>query len=156
MSESDVVPTPPSKKLWMLPTITGVVGLILGGAFVAGGTALATSINEASAAAKVSTLFEDTLVRCTVTDTANAQIADEGKTLTVNSKGEDDVEGLPYDDLDCILDGLGATAAVMSHFQQTTSMDGRQTEEWGDLELSWSYHPDRGADFVVTLDSDED
>lgn len=156
MNESEVAPTPPSKKLWVLPTITGVVGLILGGAFVAGGTALATSINEASAAAKVSTLFEDTLVRCTVTDAANAQIADEGKTLTVNSKGEDDVEGLPYDDLDCILDGLGATAAVMSHFQQTTSMDGRQTEEWDDLELSWSYHPDRGADFVVTLDSDED
>lgn len=33
-------------------------------------------------------------------------------------------------------------------------MDGRQTETWNNLELSWSYHPDRGADFVVTLEED--
>jgi len=147
---------PTTKRAWLLPTITGIAGMIVGGLLVGGGTFLVASINEASAAAEVSTLFEDTLTRCKVTDFANAQIADEGNTLTVNSKGEDDLEGLPYNDLDCILNQLGASAAVMSHFGQTTSLDGRQTEAWDDLELSWSYHPDRGADFVVTLEDDED
>jgi hypothetical protein len=79
-------------------------------------------------------------------------ISDEGHSLTIESKGEDDISGLDYEALFCIMDELGAPKAVTSHMEQTTSMDGRQTETWDDITISFSYHPDRGMDSVLTID----
>jgi hypothetical protein len=35
---------------------------------------------------------------------------------------------------------------------QTTSLDGRQTETWDDITVSFSYHTDRGMGSVLTID----
>jgi hypothetical protein len=128
---------------------------VLGGLIVGLGGVVAAGIAPASEAASRSTVFVDVLKDCNLKDDANSEIADEGYTLTVESRGEEDSTGLYYDDLTCILDKINTPRAVISHFQQTTSMDGRQTESWDDFTLSWSYHPNRGADFVVTIDRPE-
>lgn len=157
--ETDTTPAPAAPKsnlpAWALPVATGVAGLILGGLIVGVGGAVVSTLGEASAAAARSTVFADVLKGCDLKDDANSQIADEGYTLTVESRGEEDATGLDYGEITCILDGLHAPQAVMSHFEQTTSVDGRQTESWKGLTLSWSYHPNRGADFVVTLDPEK-
>lgn len=156
--EPGEAPTPTSTlplPAWALPTITGVAGLILGGLIVGVGGSVTTALVAAGAGSAPSTVFASVLDDCDLKNDANSEIADEGHTLTVESRGEEDITGLGYGDLMCILDGLDTPRAVISHFEQTTSMDGRQTESWESLTLSWSYHPDRGADFIVTLDREK-
>ncbi len=77
---------------------------------------------------------------------------DHGLSLTIDNKGDEDyLGGLSTKAMMCIFDRLEAPTAVIAHMQQTTSMDGRQTEAWDNIEVSWSYHPDRGMDSVVTV-----
>jgi len=70
-------------------------------------------------------------------------------TMTINNVGKKDGGyGLDATTMWCVIDALGAPSSATSHMEQTTSMDGRQTESWDDIEVSWSYHPDRGMDSV--------
>lgn len=141
--------------VWAFPIITGVAGLILGGLIVGVGGFVASGLADVGEAASRSTVFAGVLKDCDLKNDANSEIADGGYTLVVESRGKEDLTGLEYSDLTCILDRINTPQAVMSHFGQTTSMDGRQTESWDDFTLSWSYHPDRGADFIVTIDHAE-
>lgn len=79
-------------------------------------------------------------------------LADENSTLIVDTKGEDDASGASYLSLSCLLSALDAPSSVVSHLGQTTSMDGRQSASWEGITMQWSYHPDRGADAVITID----
>ena len=158
-------PPNPRSISWLLPTLTGIAGLVLG-AGVVGGVWGATSLSavaahqnmEAKAAAATAkaesarkTLLKDALAECGVPNSSDAQLADDGYTLTINGKGNDDFSGLNVDDEACLLNTLKAPSAVISHIDQTTSMDGRQTETWQGVTFSWSYHPDRGLDGVFTV-----
>lgn len=135
---------------WLLPTLTGVVGFIVGLVVFGSGLALVGLVQSADAPEP--TVFSDALEECKLRESESASIDDGGFTLTVESRGDEDSSGLGYEAIACILDALEAPTAVISHFEQTTAMDGRQTESWDSLTLSWSYHPDRGADYIVTLD----
>jgi hypothetical protein len=172
------VPPPQSspRKPWLLPTLTGVAGFVIG-VILVGGVGLGISASNASqhaaAVAKVEAQKKVTekaaekkakdaatrkkytlltvLTNCGLGGNTDAELADDGYTLTVNGRGNDDFSGLLIDDEACILTGLNAPSAVISHVDQTTSMDGRQTETWGDITMAWSYHPDRGFDAVFTV-----
>ncbi|GAA1250675.1 hypothetical protein GCM10009588_31870 [Microbacterium phyllosphaerae] len=82
-------------------------------------------------------------------------LADEDRTLTIDVRGEEDSNGATYEAQACILRELDTPSSVISHLEQTTSMDGRQTESWDGITAAWSYHPDRGSDMVITLESTE-
>jgi hypothetical protein len=112
--------------------------------------------NEAAAAAATEAQSEADAIltrtfRACVRNPEGAKLSDENRTLTIDSEGEDDLDGLVYAELECILSATKAPQAVVSHILQTTSMDGRQTDKWDNLEMSWSYHPDRGTDGVLTI-----
>lgn len=95
-------------------------------------------------------VLEDAVATCD--PSSGATIGDDGNTLTFDHKGEEDILGLDFIDVACILDAVDAPASVLSHMDQTTSLDGRQTESWDGLTIAWSYHPDRGMDGVITVD----
>lgn len=79
-----------------------------------------------------------------------ASLEDGGQTIVVDVKGNKDTTGASYASLACLLSQLKVPSRVTAHIDQTTSMDGRQTESWDGITIEWSYHPDRGADTVIT------
>lgn len=152
-------PTVFGQRPWLLPLLTGIAGFIVGvGAFGIGSAAInAAAGAQADAAAQAeedarTSVFANALDKCGLDDDEDSQIGDGGHTLTINHRGDDDFAGIEYADLECIIERLGTPAAVSSHIGQTTSQDGRQTEMWDGITMSWSYHPDRGLDAVYTID----
>lgn len=146
---------------WLLPVATGAAGVLIGAGLVAGITALradaAARAEEAAAEEARSaraTIVPDAVESCGVTGADGIVVADEGRSLTFDMKGNDDLSGAGITDLVCVFTALDMPSAVVSHMDQTTSMDGRQSESWGDLTVSWSYHPDRGLDGVLTVADD--
>lgn len=143
---------------WLVPTITGVSGLLLGAAVVGGiwgvtslSSAVAHQASAANAEAAQKSILKHAMAACSLSSGADSQLADDGYTLTINGKGEQDFSGISIDDESCLLRSLKAPSAVVSHIDQTTSMDGRQSETWQGITFSWSYHPDRGLDGVFTV-----
>lgn len=78
-------------------------------------------------------------------------VSDAGRTLTFDMEGEDEYSGASVEDIVCVLLDLGVPTSVIANMEQTTAMDGRQSDDWDDFEMSWSYHPDRGLDGVITV-----
>lgn len=160
---SQPTPTPPRStaartRPWLLPTLTGVGGLVVGAGLAAaiiGGSVASEARAEEQAAAESSAartaILGDAVDACEVRDAEGFVLGDGGTTLTLDNKGEDDYVGADYVDIACVFGELGMPSSVSSHVGQTTSMDGRQSAEWDDLELQWSYHPDRGMDGVITV-----
>jgi hypothetical protein len=156
-----IPPTPShGRPDWVLPMVTGVVGVVLGVAATSGVTSALDGAEEREAAEAAAAAEEaqqavltDAMTSCDVKDgNAGVRVGDEGRTLTVDHKGGEDFTGASSDDLFCIVAALGTPSSVVSHMEQTTSMDGRQTESWDDVTVSWSYHPDRGMDSVFTVE----
>jgi len=87
-------------------------------------------------------------------------LGDGDLTATITHPTSGDIGTLEgYDQvkaLECFLDELDVTDAIDSQMSQTTAMMGRQEAEWGDFEISWSYHPDSGVAAVVTETPAED
>ncbi len=81
-------------------------------------------------------------------------LKDDGTTLIFDHKGEEDSSGASIDDIVCVLMLLDIPSSIVSHMDQTTSLDGRQVEEWNNFQIQWSYHPNRGMDGIVTVVQD--
>lgn len=150
---------------WLIPVLAGVAGLVVGVAATAGiflsvdaadarkADAAATAAAEAEAATEAAKLaiLGDAVATCGVTETTSFLLGDGGTSLTFDMKGEEQLSGARITDIYCVLAELDVPTSVVSHMDQTTSMDGRQSESWENLEVSWSYHPDRGMDGVITV-----
>ncbi|QJW36463.1 hypothetical protein [Cellulosimicrobium protaetiae] len=158
--EGSPVPTPARRPGWVLPVVTGVVGVAIGVVGTLGVTSAQQAADEqaqadAAAAAEEAqqSVLKDAMATCGVNDgEPGIRVGDAGRTLTVDHKGDDDFEGASSEDLFCIVGALDTPSSVTSHMEQTTSMDGRQTESWDNVTVSWSYHPDRGMDSVFTVE----
>ncbi len=141
---ADPAPAGPHRPAWIIPAATGVAGLVLGAGLMAGFTAVRASAAQ-------SALLTDAAEACGVSHAVGITLADGGRSITFDMKGEDEVSGADVVDILCLFGQLDMPSAVLSHVQQTTSIDGRQTETWDNLTVSWSYHPDRGLDGVLTV-----
>lgn len=81
------------------------------------------------------------------------ELADAGKTLILDMRGEDPDSGeLAFFSVRCVLDAISTPAYVVEIMQQTRALDGRQSESWGSFRASWTYHPDDGLDVLITED----
>lgn len=76
-------------------------------------------------------------------------VGDDGRTLIIDHKGEDDVDGLSMDQLVCAVTVLDITDALVAQMGSTRAMDGVQTGSWDRYTAVWSYHPDSGLDIVI-------
>jgi len=149
--ETEKVTSARALRRWLIPTLTGAGGFLLGAALVA---ELTTGGDGSDSPVTAETRFQDALTGCNVPSSPSAKLGDDGRTITIDSHGEEDMVGvgLSYETFSCLLTELKAPASVIAHVGQTTSLDGRQIESWDGITFAWSYHPDRGADGVYTLD----
>jgi hypothetical protein len=149
----DTSPNPSSKTpLWI--ALAGLGGLVIGVIGTLGIGALANTVSgtPVGASSEADTRLVDAVDDCGASE--GVELGDKDQTLVIDVEGEEDTSGAAYADQACILSQLDMPASVESHLNQTTSMDGRQTESWDGVTIEWSYHPDRGSDMVITLDDD--
>lgn len=77
-------------------------------------------------------------------------VGDEGRTLSFDMEGEDPDSGNgTVEQAVCLLNELDAPDSLVSKMSKTTAMDGTQTDTFEHYDITWSYHPSRGLDFVI-------
>lgn len=136
-------PPAPQQKFW----------LIVGGSIAALILILVIVVSVVSGVAenKKNAVIKNAVESCGVLDKTGFKLGDSDRTLTIDSKGEDDLVGAELADAGCVLKALSITDKAMSHMSTTRAMDGRQTATWEGIDAAWSYHPDSGLDMTVSI-----
>lgn len=88
-------------------------------------------------------------------DSSYASVAADGSYLLIDTNprdyddysDDDAVKGLYY-----AIVSLGLPDSLIQKMSSTRALDGRQSEEYDDLEVSWSYHPDKGLEVLFSLE----
>jgi hypothetical protein len=75
-------------------------------------------------------------------------VSDEGRTISIDGMGEEDYSGASYGDLICIIEAIETPDYIYNNIMATRALDGRQTQEFDGIEVSYSFHPDSGANIV--------
>ena len=80
-----------------------------------------------------------------------AEVASDGSYLSIDTNPNDiddySVDGA-IEGIIITLDELGIPESVLQKMGETSSMDGRLTEEHNGIEVSWKYHPDNGLEVL--------
>jgi len=79
-------------------------------------------------------------------------IGDEGRTMIIETEGEEE-DGIGWDKLMCIVNGLEASDSWLAQFGATRALDGTQHGGWDGYSATWSYHPRSGATLVIEEDA---
>ena len=82
-------------------------------------------------------------------DKSYATVASDGSYLSIdtNPKDKDDyTDYAAYLSLYLINEKLGLPDSLMEDMGHTSSLDGKQTETFEDVTVTWKYHPDRGLE----------
>ncbi len=95
--------------------------------------------------------IEVALDRCGLAGEPGAAVGDEGQSLTLDTSGEDDLGGISFTNLECMISALDIPDAVESRILATRALDGVQDATYDEVSLSWSYHPDSGMTLIVSL-----
>lgn len=83
-----------------------------------------------------------------------ADIASDGSYLSVDTNPSDKDDYTSYEAYLAIMsinEALGLPESVLNRMNQTRSMDGIQSYSNDDLEITWTYHPDRGLEVNYSL-----
>jgi hypothetical protein len=79
---------------------------------------------------------------------------DGGHTVTLETTGTTNyTTSMPASTASCILHAMGVPDVTMDLIGSTTAIDGRQTDDWGDVSLSWTYTPSSGLDLIMSEDT---
>jgi hypothetical protein len=73
-------------------------------------------------------------------------VEDEGHTVTVSGGDKYSTPPIGF----CLLERLDAPASTTRKVEGTTALMGQLNDQFGDYEVTWSYHPDNGLDMVIT------
>jgi hypothetical protein len=87
--------------------------------------------------------FEEAYKACD--EPSGISVSDGGKTLSIDTRGNDDYSGAAYSDMTCILDELKVPQYIRDDIDATNSLMGRQSADYDGISMTWSYHPDSGA-----------
>lgn len=135
----------------------GVAGLILGVLLgVIGTTTVSAAVNDANARAAAEAEankprpLPEAVAKCNLTsEETSARIGDDGHSLSLDSRGEDDYSGLALSDVSCVLDALNMPDSIRDQMDTTRALDGTQRDTWDNFSVSWNYHPDSGVNVNV-------
>ena len=94
------------------------------------------------------TKLQTAMKSCGDTYSGYIEVLDDGKTLSIDGKGEED-QGATFTEIACVLSAIPVPSYVTSRMDQTRALDGVQREEFASFDISWSYHPDNGLDIVI-------
>lgn len=80
-----------------------------------------------------------------------ASVGTDGSYLSIDTNPYDwDDDGLAYPEaftaVKNIVSALGMPSSLINDIGETASADGKQTETFGDITVSWKYHPDKGLE----------
>ena len=148
-------PSPPkkSRRGWI------AAGILAGVVVVAGVTVLVlgwiTSEDSDSTSSGFGEIgpnrIEVAIDRCGLAGEPGAAVGDEGQSLTLDTSGEEDLGGISYTNLECMISALDIPDAIESRILATRALDGVQDATYDEVSLSWSYHPDSGMTLIVSL-----
>jgi len=71
-------------------------------------------------------------------------IVDDGKTMIIDGKGEEDSYGASTESLFCIIKGVKTPDYIVNGIETTRALDGKQMQEFNNITVSYSYHPNTG------------
>lgn len=87
-------------------------------------------------------------------DLPESALMDDGASLMLDGKGEDDRTGaagkLSIEQLCCALFELETPESTVTKMSNTRALDGMQSDTDENFEYTWTYHPDDGLDVIVT------
>ena len=78
-------------------------------------------------------------------------LSEDGKSLSIDTNPGDESDYYDYDATDAIVKinkALGLPDALYDKMLVTRAIDGRQTETYEDISVSWTYHPDYGLEII--------
>ena len=78
-------------------------------------------------------------------------LEDDGRTLDIDTMGEEELVGATYAEFECVLSALDVPGSVRSKMGYTRALDGMQTATWDGYSASWNYHPDDGVHMVISV-----
>lgn len=90
--------------------------------------------------------IDDALDVCYILPGDLVTLLDDGASVELS---EVSTGGPTFDQLTCALKQLDAPESVGVKIAQTRALDGRQSDEWGNFAISWTYHPDDGANVLI-------
>lgn len=112
---------------------------------------LALLLTGCAADASAGPDLEAVVDECRIGSSDFARVGDEGRSLTLDQRGNEDANGLGYDDIECVLDAIDMPDSAFERMLQTSSNDGFQDAEWDQTRATWSYHPDDGLNVIIEL-----
>jgi hypothetical protein len=92
----------------------------------------------------------DAYSSCSLSKAQGVTLGDNGHTLSIDTKGNDDLVGADVVDAACALVALKAPSSVITDIDQTRALDGKQTATWDGITATWRYHPDNGLQITLT------
>lgn len=95
---------------------------------------------------RMTSVLEEAAEYCEV---AGDVLRDEGRSMTLDTMGEEDYVGDEIEVVACVLTELDTPDYVIDHIDSTRALDGQQTDEWDDIEARWTYHPDVGMQLTL-------
>lgn len=84
---------------------------------------------------------------------AYATVASDGSYLSIDTNPDDKddhFEYIAYMEIQSVLEALELPESVLNRMGQTRAMDGIQSYNTDDLEITWTYHPDKGLEVVFS------
>lgn len=139
-----VTPPKPKKNLWVIIGVSVAAFLVLFAIFAI------VSINVVAANQKAA-VIKSAVESCDLTHKAGFDLGDKDRTLTIDTKGKEDLTGASLADAGCVLKALNVSDKAMSHMTSTRALDGRQTDTWEGIDAAWSYHPDSGMSMTLSI-----
>lgn len=97
-------------------------------------------------------VFGNAVKGCNLSSADGVDLGDDGHTLIIDSKGEEDYSGVDIDDVACLLSAVDMPDSVVAEIDSTRALDGTQKARWQEFHASWTYHPDDGVRLILTID----
>lgn len=156
---SSQIPAP--IKPWVIPLLTGIVGLLLGSLITIGIVALGSANHSGSKPKKATAShasivsadkrYDAALFDCGV-ETSKAVVLDKGTAiLRVTSQSLDGSKpGLTLDTATCIPNSLGASTEVIDQMSNAQAEAAKHAVSLKGLTMIWLSRGDGGIDIVVT------
>lgn len=87
---------------------------------------------------------------CSLSGQSGASLGDNGQSLVLDGRGEEDYSGVQVAQQACVLAELKVPDSVIAKIEATRALDGRQVDSWDGVSASWSYHPDTGLNLILS------
>lgn len=131
------------------PTRRAWIAIGVAAAFVVAAAITGIAVTVANTAGAPSEL-EAAVTYCGLEGNPYATVADDGRSVALDTTGDSTVEGLDAADLVCVLVDVDASDEALEAMSSTLPDDGPQSAEWSGIAATWQHRADAGLDVTLT------